>query len=67
MNHHLHNFIWGLLFSASHWNYVNYQHSYLFVHATCESIPWKTISEQVKGGGRAEQNVRAARRAEKGV
>lgn len=24
MNHHLHNFIWGLLFSASRWNYVNY-------------------------------------------
>lgn len=67
MNHHLHNFIWGLLFSAFHWNCVNYQHSYLFVHATCKSIPWKTISEQVKGGDGAEQNVRVARSVEKGV
>lgn len=51
MNHHLHNFIWGLLFSAAHWKYVNYQH-YLFVHATCKSIPRKTISEQVREGDR---------------
>lgn len=66
MNHHLHNFIWGLLFSAARWNYVNYQH-YLFVHETCKSIPRKTIPERVRGGDRAEQNVRGARRVETGV
>lgn len=38
MNHHLHNFIWGILFSASYWNYVNYYHLYLFVCAMCKSI-----------------------------
>jgi len=38
MNHHPHNFVRGMLFSASRWNYVNYQHSYLFVQAACKCI-----------------------------
>lgn len=56
MNHHLHNFIWGLLFSAAPWNYVNYQH-FLFVHETCKSIPRKTISEQETGQNKMSGRV----------
>lgn len=38
MNHHLHNFIWGLLFSASPWNYANYYPSYLPASSTCRPL-----------------------------
>lgn len=46
MNHHLHNFIWGLLFSASPWNYANYYPSYLPASSTCRPFFFLIFSQE---------------------